>query len=91
MTVDPHSVVPTRRDIRRIAMTAGWIVINIALMVVVSTIVAGTAVLVPHMLHRHAMHHDYAYARRHHELNVGVVRGAPQQRRAGTERHRQAA
>jgi hypothetical protein len=72
-------------------MTAGWIVINIALMVVVSTIVAGTAVLVPHLLHRHAMHHDYAYARRHHELNVGVVRAAPQQRRVETERNRQAA
>jgi hypothetical protein len=72
-------------------MTTGWIVINIALMVVVSAIVAGTAVLVPHLLHRHAMHHDEAYARRHQALNFAAVRTAPQQRRAATERYDRAA
>jgi hypothetical protein len=35
-------------------MTTGWIVINLVLSVLVTALVAGVSVLVPHMLHRRA-------------------------------------
>jgi hypothetical protein len=71
-------------------MTTGWIVINVALAVTVSAVVAGIAVLVPHRLHRHALRHDARYARLHAEPAVRAMRAAPH-RRASTQRDSQAA
>ncbi|MEO8899815.1 MAG: hypothetical protein ABI352_05545 [Candidatus Dormibacter sp.] len=72
-------------------MTAGWVVINIVMAVVVTAIVGGTAMLVPHLLHRQAMRNDRAYARYHNALNVHAVRDAAPQRRTETECAAQAA
>ncbi len=36
-------------------MTTGWIIVNIALALMVSALVAGVSVLVPHQLHRRAL------------------------------------
>lgn len=78
-------------------MTTGWMVINIALAVVISTVVASVAVLVPHRLHRHAMRHDAAYAQ-HHTRSRGAVASAAgatpagnQRRTPSRQRHPQAA
>jgi hypothetical protein len=97
MSVDPHNAVPARSDIRRHAMTTGWIAINVVLAVTVSALVAGLAVLVPHRLHRHAMRNDARYARLHAEPAVRLSepatrapRNAPQ-RRSSTQRDTQAA
>lgn len=38
-------------------MTTGWIIVNIALAVAVSALVASVSILVPHRLHRHAIAH----------------------------------
>jgi hypothetical protein len=72
-------------------MTSGWLVINIALALTVSALVAGVAVLVPHRLHRHAMRHDAAYARYHGASVALVARPVSEQRDTGRHRHRQAA
>jgi hypothetical protein len=72
-------------------MTAGWIVINVALALVLSALVAGVAVLVPHRLHRHAMRHDPAYARYHVALVATATRAESQRRTASRQRHPQAA
>jgi len=71
-------------------MTTGWIIINAALAVAVSALVAGVAVLVPRRLHRHAMRHDARYARRHAEPAMRAVQVAPH-RRPSTYHDRQAA
>lgn len=72
-------------------MTTGWIVVNIALALVVTALVAGVAVLVPHRLHRHAMRHDAAYARYHGAVAAGATRAEPQRRTTSRQRHPQAA
>jgi hypothetical protein len=68
-------------------MTTGWIVINIALALVVTALVAGVAVLVPHRLHRHAVRHDAAYARYHGAVAAGATRAESQRRTASRQRH----
>jgi hypothetical protein len=72
-------------------MTTGWIVINIVMAVVVTAIVGGTAMLVPHLLHRHAMRDDRAYARYHNAPNVHAVPDAAPQRRTAADCDVQAA
>jgi hypothetical protein len=72
-------------------MTTGWLVINIALALTVSAVVAGVAVLVPHRLHRHAMRHDPAYARYHGAWVALAARPVGDRRDTSRHRHRQAA
>jgi hypothetical protein len=78
-------------------MTTGWIVINTALALVVGTVVAGIAVLVPHRLHRQAMRHDASYAQYHARYHgaiasaAGATRADNQRRTPSRQRHPQAA
>jgi hypothetical protein len=72
-------------------MTTGWIVINIALAITVSAVVAGVAVLVPHRLHRHALRHDPVYARYHGTWVTLAERPVSQARDTSRQRQRQAA
>jgi hypothetical protein len=72
-------------------MTSGWILINIALAVAATAIVAGAAILVPHRLHRHAMRHDAAYARYHDALVAPAARPAAQRRAPSSQRRVHAA
>ena len=72
-------------------MTTGWIVVNIALALMVSAVVAGVAVLVPHRLHRNAMRHDPAYARYRGALVADATRAEAPRRAASRQRHTQAA
>jgi hypothetical protein len=72
-------------------MTSASILMNIALAVVVSAIVAGAAILVPHRLHRHAMRHDAAYARYHDAQATPAARPEAPRRAASQQRRAQAA
>jgi hypothetical protein len=72
-------------------MTTASILINIALAVAVSAIVAGAAILVPHRLHRHAMRHDARYARYHNALATPAARPVAPRRAASDQRRAQAA
>ena len=72
-------------------MTSAWIIINIALAVAATAIVAGAAILVPHRLHRHAMRYDAAYARYHDALARPAARPVGQRRAASRQRRAQAA
>jgi hypothetical protein len=72
-------------------MTSGWLVINIALAITVSAVVAGVAVLVPHRLHRHALRHDAVYARYHGAWVTLADRPVSERRETSRQRHRQAA
>lgn len=72
-------------------MTTGWVVINIALAIAVTALVAGVAVLVPHRLHRHAMRHDPVYARYHGAWVTLAERPVSQPRDTSRQRQRQAA
>ncbi|HEX4755751.1 MAG TPA: hypothetical protein VH661_08360 [Candidatus Dormibacteraeota bacterium] len=76
-------------------MTTGWIIINIALALAASAILAGITVLVPHRLHRHAMSHDRddaLYHARYHGATVAPAgRPAPQRRETSPQRRPQTA
>jgi hypothetical protein len=90
MSIDPHSAVPSTRHKEK-AMTTGWLIINIALAITVSAVVAGVAVLVPHRLHRHAMRHDPVYAHYHGAWVALAERPVSERRDTTQQRHRQAA
>jgi hypothetical protein len=64
-------------------MTTGWIIVNIVLAVLVSALVAGVSILVPHRLHRHAITHA--------PRNVALATRAATQRRSDSYDRAQAA
>ena len=64
-------------------MTTGWIIVNIVLAVLVSALVAGVSILIPHRLHRHAIAHS--------PRNVALATRAGAHRRAGSYDRAQAA
>lgn len=72
-------------------MTTGWLVINIALAITVSAVVAGVAVLVPHRLHRHAIRHDPVYAHYRGAWVTLAERPVSEPRDTSRQRPRQAA